>query len=552
MRPLIRPIVRLAAFASALATSLVSCGGADSSSGPPVVGQPQTAVATVSVSAPSTTLQIGQTLQLSATVRDASGATLPGRMVAWSTSSEALATVSSSGLVVGQSAGAATITATSEGKAGSVTLTVTPVPVATVTVTPDDATVSVGASRQLTAAAKDAAGNVLSGRTVAWTSSAASVAAVSATGLVTGVAGGSATITATIEGKQGTARVTVSPTSLSLRPSMLTKFVGDTVRLRAFDGTRDVSASVTWATASTGVASIDAQGLVRANAVGATTLTATLGTSVASVPLTVTPEPTSPADINAHFPFAASAGALTVYSDISPEFSQEHVQHLDKVWKYFSSVFARSPGSYTTMYYTDDLYGLYQRIFAYCPSVVIPGARNTTTCYDWTDRVYIWYVVPYIKPDFGTQLHEISHTFVYATYAGAETNVWFKEGTGMYFESGAFDDAGRLRITTPLPYIRDNFARWRQQNALIPLQQLVTMTRDQFYGYPEPTKTYSQAGMFIFYLVTQQANTWAELLQRLNDQTITTNTQLLDFITTSTGLSTAQLETAYLQYALQF
>jgi polysaccharide lyase-like protein/Big-like domain-containing protein len=57
---------------------------------------------------------------------------------------------------------------------------------------------------------------VLTGRGVAWASSSMSTATVSASGLVTGVAPGTATITASSEGKSGTATVTVSGTSGSV------------------------------------------------------------------------------------------------------------------------------------------------------------------------------------------------------------------------------------------------------------------------------------------------------------------------------------------------
>jgi len=80
--------------------------------------------------------------------------------------------------------------------------------VASVIVT--SATVGVGATVQLTATLKDAAGSVLTGRTVTWASGNTAVATVSSTGLVTGVAAGHATITATSEGKSGTAVITVS------------------------------------------------------------------------------------------------------------------------------------------------------------------------------------------------------------------------------------------------------------------------------------------------------------------------------------------------------
>src|SRR5437867_10105890 len=112
-----------------------------------------------------------------------------------------------------------------------------PAPVASVAVTPAAATVVVGATVQLTATAKDAADNVLTDRTVTWTSSNAAVATVSGAGLVTGAAEGRATITATSEGQSGEAAVTVNcpapVASVTLSPRAGSAVIGGTVQLKA-------------------------------------------------------------------------------------------------------------------------------------------------------------------------------------------------------------------------------------------------------------------------------------------------------------------------------
>jgi len=167
-------------------------------------------VASVTVSPATASVTVGATSQLTATAKDANGTALSGRVVTWATSNAAVATVSASGLVTGVAAGAATITATSEGQSGTSAMTVTNVPVASVTVSPASGSVTVGATVQLAAVTKDAAGNVLTGRTVTWSSSNTSVATVSGTGLVTGLTAGTATITATSEGVAGTAAITVT------------------------------------------------------------------------------------------------------------------------------------------------------------------------------------------------------------------------------------------------------------------------------------------------------------------------------------------------------
>ncbi|MBI4410395.1 MAG: glycoside hydrolase family 6 protein [Gemmatimonadetes bacterium] len=81
--------------------------------------------------------------------------------------------------------------------------------VASVTVSPASVSVEVGQTAQLTAAVRDASGNTLADRSVTWSSSDASLATVSATGVVTGVAAGAATVRATAEGQSGSASITV-------------------------------------------------------------------------------------------------------------------------------------------------------------------------------------------------------------------------------------------------------------------------------------------------------------------------------------------------------
>jgi len=90
------------------------------------------------------------------------------------------------------------------------TTTGTPVPVASVTVSPAAASVVAGQTVQLSATPKDVNGTPLTGRVITWTSNALGVATVSPGGLVTGVVAGAATITATSEGVNGTAALTVT------------------------------------------------------------------------------------------------------------------------------------------------------------------------------------------------------------------------------------------------------------------------------------------------------------------------------------------------------
>lgn len=77
-------------------------------------------------------------------------------------------------------------------------------------VTPaSDTLVSLGETTTLSAAAANSDGGAIAGKTFAWSSSNETVASVSATGTVTAVSNGSATITATVDNVSGTASILV-------------------------------------------------------------------------------------------------------------------------------------------------------------------------------------------------------------------------------------------------------------------------------------------------------------------------------------------------------
>ena len=177
---------------------------------------PPVPVASVTVTPPSASIESSKTVQLTATLRDASGNALTGRPVSWTSLNTAIATVSTNGLVTGVAAGTANVYAASEGKSDTASITVVappppppPAPVASVTVTPSSASIESTKTVQLSAVLRDASGAVLSGRSISWTSLNPNVATVSSTGLVTGVTAGSANVFALSEGKSDTSAITV-------------------------------------------------------------------------------------------------------------------------------------------------------------------------------------------------------------------------------------------------------------------------------------------------------------------------------------------------------
>src|SRR5213596_4707 len=260
---------------------------------------PTVPVASVTVSPASVSVLQGQTVQLTATPRDANGNPLTGRVITWQSSTSAIASVNGSGLVSGVAAGGpVTMTATSEGQSGTASVTVTLAPVAAVTVTPSSGTVAIGRTVQLTATPRDASGNPLTGRAIGWSSSDNTIATVNSSGLVTGVVAGAVTITATSEGQSGTASITVSGVpvaSVTVSPASASVPVGQTVQLSATlrdaNGTILTGRSVTWASNNTPVATVTGTGLVTAKVAGSATITATSEGQSGTAAITVTPVP---------------------------------------------------------------------------------------------------------------------------------------------------------------------------------------------------------------------------------------------------------------------
>jgi TolB protein len=111
---------------------LLGVGCADRGSTTPTEPGETRSVASVTVTGPAGPLMVGQSAQLEATARDQHGEAMSGVAVEWTSSDEALATVSGTGKVTALAAGAVTITASASGHAGSLPLEVHAAPVTAV------------------------------------------------------------------------------------------------------------------------------------------------------------------------------------------------------------------------------------------------------------------------------------------------------------------------------------------------------------------------------------------------------------------------------------
>ena len=261
----------------------------------------------VTVAPPTASIAVNATQTFTATGHFSDGSSGPVT-VNWTSSNMAIATINPSGVALGVSAGGPlTITATSTqtpSVSGSAQLTVTATPpvLTSITVAPPSASIAVDATQSFSATGHFSDGSSAA-VTVTWTSSNNAVATISAVGTAMGIsAGGPINITATstqLTNISGTAQLTVTGAALvsiavtPVNPSALT---GTTLQFHATgtyadNSTKDLTATVIWASSNTGAAAIVAGGLANLLAAGQTTISATLGEISGDTLLTVTNAP---------------------------------------------------------------------------------------------------------------------------------------------------------------------------------------------------------------------------------------------------------------------
>jgi uncharacterized protein YjdB len=281
---------------AAMTFTIAACGGGGDAGGTAVSAPP--AVGSVNVTLANAQLQVGAQQTATAEVRSTASAVLTGRAITWASSNSGVATVADGGVITGVAPGTVSITATSEGRVGTASLTVVLAPVSAITVSAPAATLVTERTLQATAVLRDERGATLSGRTVTWSSSAPTVATVNDAGLVTGVSAGTATISATSEGRSGTLVFTVLPppvnsVSIALSQSIIPQgsTTTATVQLRDDRNVALTGRAVTFTSSDATVASVSNAGVITALAVGTTTITATSEGRSASATLSVIQPP---------------------------------------------------------------------------------------------------------------------------------------------------------------------------------------------------------------------------------------------------------------------
>jgi uncharacterized protein YjdB len=254
----------LTAFKAGSVTVMATMSGI-SGTGTVVVNAPS--LSSITIAPLVFTIASGQSKQLSALGIYSDGTSHDvTSQVTWNALNTTYATVSSSGLVTGVTAGSSTITATIGSTSGSATATVTAALLTSIVVTPATASIATGQTQAFTASGIFSDGSTTDiTNSVTWSSNATSFATIDQTGLATGVSAGAATITASSgTATPGTAALTVTAavlTEIDISPDGQYIPVGGQYPLTLTgtysDNTTQTLTAGTWSSSDSTLASVD-------------------------------------------------------------------------------------------------------------------------------------------------------------------------------------------------------------------------------------------------------------------------------------------------------
>ncbi len=278
------------------------------------------AVTSVTLNKSTLSLTKGQSQTLTATV---SPSDATDKTVTWSSSDATVATVTQDGRVTAMKSGSATVTAKAGEKSATCEVSIT-TPVESVTLNSASISLEEGQTTTLVATINP---NDADEKTVKWSTSSASVATVS-NGIVTAVAEGNATITASVGGKSATCAISVKKkviavTSVTLNKSTLSLTKGQSQTLTATVSPSDATdKTVTWSSSDATVASVTQDGRVTALKSGSATIKAKAGEKSATCEVSIT-TPVESVTLNSSSISLEEGQTTTLVATINPNDADE-------------------------------------------------------------------------------------------------------------------------------------------------------------------------------------------------------------------------------------
>ena len=222
----------------------------------------------------------------------------------WTSSNPEIATVDTAGVVTAVSQGSATISVMFQGQMSSLEITVTAsqAPLVAILLSPDNGELE--AEKQISFTAKGVYGDGMQydiTQSVMWSSSNTAVATVDTNGVVSGIAAGNVSISASVASVQGMTSLTIIPkkelVSINISSPNMTVFLNESLQLALTatyndQTTRNVAAEAQWSTDMPSIVSVDSTGKVSALALGQATISASYDGKTATFSVSVTDGPT--------------------------------------------------------------------------------------------------------------------------------------------------------------------------------------------------------------------------------------------------------------------
>jgi len=278
----------------ALGTAIISATSGSINAHTNITVSPALVSIAVTPASPSILVNGTQQFTATGTYSDNSQQDITGT-VTWSSSDSTVATVNSGGLATGVAAGNVNIQATSGSISGSAGLTDNPILVS-LTVTAADPMIDINTTTQFTAVGNSSDGSAQDyTQLVSW-SAPGSIASIDNTGLTTGLAIGTVSVTATYGSISGSSNLQVTAptlTAILVTPDNASIPLGVSQSFTATgvfsNGDTQDLASAVWSSSDLTKVSIDSSGSAQTLATGTVTISATYGSVSGSTGFTVLP-----------------------------------------------------------------------------------------------------------------------------------------------------------------------------------------------------------------------------------------------------------------------
>lgn len=234
-------------------------------------------------------IMVGEQIRLTVTLKDARGIVIDApdmiQNIIWWSNNLNIADIVGNGVIRGNNVGSAFIYVKIEGKTDSARINVeSPIP-ESIAIDPSRSEMKVGETITLRAILRNARGSIINYfHPITWSSSDPSIITVSSIGQLKAHAYGTVTVSATCEGKAGSAIIEViaaTPARIEIVPKSVEMNIGGSVHLSAVvtdaDGKTINNPKINWSSGDATIASVSSDGIVTAHSPGMAEVTAYCG-----------------------------------------------------------------------------------------------------------------------------------------------------------------------------------------------------------------------------------------------------------------------------------